>query len=216
MLVLIGIAVIVVGFALRLNPLAVVFAAALATGLAAGLAPLAVVAALGHAFNASRYVTVIWIVLPVIGLLERHGLQERAKALIAGLAAATPGRLLTVYLIFRQITAALGLIAIAGQAQTIRPMVAPMAEAAAERRRPLTAALRQRVRAMAAATDNVGVFFGEDIFLAVASILLIKGFLEANGIVVTPFGLSVWAIPSAVAALLVHGFRLWRFDRLLK
>ncbi len=215
-MILIGIVVIVIGFALRLNPLAVVVAAGLATGVAAGLSPLAVVAALGKAFNTNRYVSVIWVVLPVIGLLERRGLQERARVLIAGIGAATPGRLLTVYFVFRQITAALGLIAIAGQAQTIRPLVAPMAEAAAERRRPLTRANRQRLRAMAAATDNVSVFFGEDIFLAVASILLIKGFLEVNGIVVSPFGLSVWAMPTAVAALLVHGFRLWRLDRSLK
>jgi uncharacterized membrane protein len=66
---------------------------------------------------------------------------------------------------------------------------------------------------MAAATDNVGLFFGEDIFLAVASILLIKGFLDSNGVFVTPFQLSVWAIPTAIAALLVHGFRVLRLDR---
>jgi uncharacterized membrane protein len=216
MLVLAGLAVIAAGFLARLNPLAVVVVAALVTGLAAGLAPLAVVAALGHAFAASRYVTVIWLVVPVIGLLERHGLQERAKALIAGVGAATPGRLLGVYLVFRQVTAALGLVAIAGQAQTVRPLVAPMAEAAAERTRPLAHAARQRLRAMAAATDNIGVFFAEDVFLAVASILLIKGFLDANGIAVSAFGVSVWAIPTAVAALAVHGFRLWRFDRWLR
>ncbi len=215
MLVLAGLAVIVIGFAFRLNPLAVVVVAALVTGLAAGAPPLAVVAALGKAFTASRFVSLIWLVVPVIGLLERYGLQERARAVIAGIGAATPGRLLMVYLVFRQATAALGLIAIAGQAQTVRPLVAPMAEAAAERMRPLDPATRQRVRAMAAATDNVGVFFAEDVFLAVASILLIKGFLDANGIVVSPFAVSVWAIPTAIAALLVHGVRLWRFDRWL-
>lgn len=216
MLVLAGLAVIVVGFAARLNPLAVVVAAALVTGIAAGMAPLAVVAALGKAFAASRYVSVLWLVVPVIGLLERHGLQERARALIAGVGAATPGRILGVYLVFRQVTAALGLIAIAGHAQTVRPLVVPMAEAAAERTRPLTHAARQRLRAFAAATDNIGVFFAEDVFLAVASILLIKGFLDAQGIVVTAFGVSMWAIPTAVAALAVHGFRLWRFDRWLR
>lgn len=215
MLVLAGLAVIIAGFALRLNPLAVVVAAGLVTGIAAGLAPLAVVAALGKAFTASRYVTVIWLVLPVIGLLERHGLQERARTLIAGIGTATPARLLGIYLVLRQATAALGLIAIAGQAQTVRPLIAPMAESAAERTGPLSHGRRQRLRAMAAATDNVGVFFAEDIFVAIASILLIKGFLEAYGIIVTPFGVSLWAIPTAVAALVVHGFRLWRFDRWL-
>ncbi len=215
MLILAGLAVIVVGFALRLNPLAVVVAAALVTGLAAGLGIVPTVAALGRAYTANRYVSLIWLVLPVVGLLERHGLQERARAVIAKVGAATPGRLLGVYLVFRQVTAAAGLIAIAGQAQTVRPLLVPMVEVAAERRRPLSPRARQRLRAMAAATDNVGVFFAEDVFVAIASILLIKAFLGANGIVVTPFGVSMWAIPTAVAALVVHLFRLWRFDRWL-
>jgi len=209
-LVLSGIAVMLAGFALRLNPLLVVVLAAFASGLAAGLAPLAVISALGKAFNDTRYVSVVWIVLPVIGLLERHGLQERARALIAGMKGATFARLLTGYLLLRQLTAAMGLISIAGHAQTVRPLLAPMAEAAA---RPRDEAEAERVKAMAAATDNVGVFFGEDIFLAIGSILLMKGFLEQQGISLTPFQLSVWAIPSAVAAFAIHGFRLWRMGR---
>ena len=68
---------------------------------------------------------------------------------------------------------------------------------------------------MAAATDNVGLFFGEDIFIAIGSILLMKGVLEGYGIVIEPFHLSIWAIPTAIAALLIHGFRLWRLDRRL-
>ena len=132
MLVLSGIAVIVAGFLLRFNPLLVVAVSALVTGLAAGLAPLAILAAFGKAFNENRYVTVIYIVLPVIGLLERHGLQERARLAIAKLRGATVGRLLIGYLLFRQLTAALGLTSIAGPAQSVRPLVAPMAEAAAE------------------------------------------------------------------------------------
>jgi uncharacterized membrane protein len=217
LLVLSGIAVVVLGFLLRFNPLLVVAAAALTTGLAAGLGPVEVVSAFGKAFNDNRYVSAIWIVLPVIGLLERGGLQERARQLIASLEGATTGRLLIAYLLFRQITAALGLNAIAGHAQTVRPLVAPMAEAAAERQAPdLDPAMRERVRAWAAATDNVGVFFGEDIFVAIASILLIKGFLEQFGIELTPLELSLWAIPTAIAAFLIHGSRLLRLDRRLR
>ena len=210
---LIGIAVVVLGFALRVNPLLVIVAAAGASGVAAGLTP-AVVAAFGKAFNASRYVSAPWIILPVIGLLERAGLRERARDVIAASARATTGRLLLGYMLLRQVTSAVGLTAIGGHAQTVRPLVAPMAEAAAARADPdIDEAGRQKVRAMAAATDNIGMFFGEDVFLAVASILLIKGFLEANGIIVTPFQLSVWAIPTAVAASFVHGYRLLRMDR---
>lgn len=216
MLVLSGIAVIILGFVLRFNPLLVVTASALVTGLAAGLDPVAILAAFGHAFNETRYVTIIWIILPVIGLLERFGLQERARALVAGFGRATAGRLLIAYLLFRQLTAAIGLTSIAGPAQTVRPLVAPMAEALAERQAgELDDAARERVKALAAATDNVGLFFGEDIFLAIGSILLMKGLLQQFGIVLEPFQLSVWAIPSAVGALLIHGFRLWWLDRRL-
>lgn len=216
MLVLTGVAVIVLGFLLRFNPLLVVTVAAAVTGLAAGLHPLALLAAFGKAFNASRYVTLIWIVLPVIGLLERFGLQAQARAVVAGFGKATAGRLLIAYMLFRQLTAAIGLVSIAGPAQTVRPLVAPMAEALAERQAgTLDDDLRERVKAMAAATDNVGVFFGEDIFLAVGSILLMKGLLEQYGVIVEPFGLSMWAIPSAIAAALIHGTRLWWLDRRL-
>lgn len=210
---LLGILVIVAGFVLRFNPLLVVVASALVTGLAAGLDLHAIIAAFGKAFNDTRYVSVVWIVLPVIGLLERYGLQERARGLIAGMQGATTGRLLTGYLLLRQATAALGLTSIAGHAQTVRPLVAPMAEAAAEEVALLSDAEREEIKALAAATDNVGLFFGEDIFIAIGSILLMVGFLEQQGIVLSPFELSVWAIPTAIAAFVIHAFRLWRLDR---
>ena len=212
--VLSGIAVMVAGFALRrINPLLVVLLAAAASGLAAGLDPLALIAAFGKAFNDTRYVSAVWLVLPVIGLLERHGLQERARSLIAGLKGATLPRLLTGYLLLRQATAALGLTSVAGHAQTVRPLLAPMALASAE---PADEAAAEQVKAMAAATDNVGLFFGEDIFIAIGSILLMKGFLEQQGIVLAPFDLSIWAIPTAIAAFAIHSFRLWRFGRRLR
>lgn len=215
MLVLSGIAVIIAGFLLRFNPLLVIIASALVTGIAAGLDPVAIIAAFGKAFNDTRYVSIIWIVLPVIGLLEAYGLQERARQLIAGMKGATIGRLLTGYLVLRQLLSAIGLTSVAGHAQTVRPLVAPMAEAAAQQIAPLSDDAREDIRAMSAATDNIGLFFGEDIFLAIGSILLMKGVLEQNGIFVEPLHLSVWAIPTAITAFVIHAFRLWRFERRL-
>lgn len=214
---LLGIAVLVIGFATGINPLIVILATALTTGIAAGLAPLHIIAALGKAFNDSRYVSIIWLILPVIGLLEREGLQERARILIARVQAATVGRLLIAYMALRQITAALGLTSLCGQAQTVRPLIAPMAEAAAEvRLGPISDRLRYLIRAYAASADNVGAFFGEDIFIAIASILLIKGFLQQSGFDIPPLRLSLWAIPTAVLAFVIHGVRLWRLDGRLK
>ena len=214
--VLVGVVIVIVGFVLRLNPLLVVTVAGVATGLAGGLDLVAVVAAFGKSFVENRYVAIVWLVLPVIGLLERYGLQERTRELISRVQAATTGRVLLAYLAVRQVTAALGLTSLGGHAQMVRPLIAPMAEAAAETKHgDLPRRTRERIRAYAAATDNVGLFFGEDIFIAIGSILLIRGFLEQNGIVIEPVRLAVWAIPTAVAAFLVHGARLLLLDRRL-
>jgi uncharacterized membrane protein len=216
MWVLLGIAVIVIGFMLRFNPLLVIIVSAAVTGIAAGLDVHAIISAFGKAFNDARYVSIVWIVLPVIGMLEAFGLQERARGLISGLKGATTGRLLAGYLLMRQATAALGLTSVAGHPQTVRPLVAPMAEAAAEKQAgTLHDKQREEVKAFSAATDNIGLFFGEDIFLAIGSILLMKGLLEQYGIILEPFELSVWAIPTAIAAFVIHGFRLWLLDRRL-
>jgi uncharacterized membrane protein len=228
MLVLLGIGVVVLGFVLRANPLLVVMAAALTTGLAAAWTPeadlalmwsaaLATLAAFGKAFNDNRYVSLVWVVLMAIGLLERAGLQERARMAIAKVRAATAGRLLWVYFVIRQAAAALGLTSLGGHAQMVRPLVAPMAEGAAEARfGALPDRERFLIRSHSAAADNIALFFGEDIFIAIASILLIKGFLETNGIIVEPLQLSIWAIPTAIAALAIHSVRLWLLDRRLK
>ncbi|MCC6650081.1 MAG: DUF969 domain-containing protein [Candidatus Eisenbacteria bacterium] len=225
---LLGIAVLVLGFVLRANPLLIVLAAALVTGLAAawtpgadaaslGQAAVATLSAFGKAFNTNRYVSVVWLVLAAIGMLERLGLQERARTWIAGVHAATVGRLLAVYFVLRQVTSALGLTSLGGHAQMVRPLVAPMAEGAAEARYgPLGDRVRFQIRAHCAAADNIALFFGEDIFIAIASILLIKGFLEQSGVAVEPFELSRWAIPTAVAALVIHVARLWLFERRLE
>jgi uncharacterized membrane protein len=213
---LLGILIIILGFALRFNPMVVVPVAAIATGLLAGLDLVDVIGKLGKAFNDSRLIAVPWIVLPVIGLLERYGLQQRARAVIAGFHAATVGRLLILYLLYRQGISAIGLHSTAGHAQTVRPLVAPMAVAAAENRHgPLDEETSDKVKAYAAATDNVGLFFGEDIFFAIGSIILIQQTLESYGIPLSPLELAIWAMPSAAAAFIVHSTRLILLDRSL-
>ena len=209
MLVLIGILIIIAGFVLRFNPLLVIMASALATGLAAGLDIAAIVAAFGKAFNDTRYVSIIWIVLPVIGLLEAYGLQQHARSLIGRMKGATLGRLLTSYLLLRQAMAAVGLTSVAGHPQTVRPLVAPMAEAAAEiAHGDLPQDERERIRAMSAATDNVGLFFGEDVFIAFGAVLLIQGFFAGHGIALEPLSIALWAVPTAIAAFVIPAVRI--------
>ena len=214
---LLGILLVVIGFALRMNPMLVVTASAIVTGLLAGMDPVRVISTFGKAFNDNRIIAIVWIVLPVIGLLERYGLQQQAAAVIRRMKNATVGRLLILYLLYRQVTAAIGLQSTAGHPQTVRPLVAPMALAAAEKEHgELDEATSEKVKAMSAATDNVGLFFGEDIFFAIGSIVLIQQILSTYGYNLAPLELALWAIPSAVCAFVVHSMRLRLVDRKLR
>nr|WP_298796772.1 DUF969 family protein [uncultured Acetobacter sp.] len=215
---LLGLGVIVAGVAARLNILLVVTASALVTPLLAGRTPYEAVAMLGRYATSSRYISVMWTILPLIGLLEWAGLSAAARGLVSRLSLKTPGHVLRGYFLMRQIAAALGLTSLGGQVQMVRPLIAPMAEEAgrAMTNGTLTKEEGEMLRAAAAATDNVAGFFGEDIFLAVASILLMQAVLEANGVQVSPWQLSFWAIPSALMALTVSWICFRRLDRRLR
>jgi uncharacterized membrane protein len=213
---LLGVLVVVIGFALRWNPVAVVVTAGLTSGLAAGKPLPELLALIGESFLSQRTLGLVFLTLPVIGVLEWAGLREQAKRWIAGFRGVTLAKLLVGYLGLRQLLGMLGLTSIGGHAQTVRPLVAPMSEAAAEQSAgPITPAQRQRVLAMAAATDNIGLFFGEDVFLAFGAVLLIQGFLAENGYKFEPMQIALWALPTALAAFVIHATRLWLFQRRL-
>jgi uncharacterized membrane protein len=210
---LIGIVLVVLGFALRLNAALVVVTAGVVTGLVAGKTPVQVLELLGAAFTKQRYLAIFLLTLPAIGLLERHGLKEHAQAWIARLRGATAGRALIAYLAARQLLSAVGLVDLGGHAQTVRPLMAPMVVGAAENRHgALPEALGDRLKAMTAATENVGRFFGEDIFIAFGAVLLMQGFYAEHGIMLEPLHIALWGIPTALCAFLIHATRLARLD----
>ena len=205
---LLGVAVVVAGFAMRVNPVLVVVVAGITSGVASGMGTGDLLALLGTSFVSNRLLLLFTLTLPVIGLLERHGLRERAQQWILGFRRLSLARLLVSYLALRQMLSMVGLYDIAGHAQTVRPLLAPMSEQAAARDAPIDEADRMRVRALAAATDNVGRFFGEDVFLAFAGVLLIQRFFDSQGIHLEPLAISLWALPTAIAAFVIHSLRV--------
>ena len=214
---LLGVAVVIAGFALRRNPVLVVVVAGLVSGLAFGMRLPDLLALLGKAFVENRVLLLFLLTLPVIGLLEQFGLRERARTWIATFHGLTLARFQITYLGLRQLLSMAGLTHVAGHPQTVRPLVAPMSEAAAERTLgPLTDKERDTVRASAAATDNVGLFFGEDVFMAFGAVLLIQGFFARNGIELEPLEISLWALPTAIAAFIIHSVRVRLLQRRLE
>jgi uncharacterized membrane protein len=216
MLRLIGIPIIALGFVLGINPLLVVLAAGISTGLVAGMPFNAVVAQFGQSFTDSRTVTYqVVLIVMVIGVLERYGLQARAETLIQRVTAATAGRIILLYTALRQVTSALGLN-IGGHASAVRPLIAPMAEAAAATQGELAPKLSHDIRAHASAGENIGNFFGEDIFIAVGGVLLMKAFFDSQKLDVSVWAMALWGLPTAVVAFAAMAWRCAALDRRIR
>ncbi len=214
MIKLIGLLIVAAGFALRFNTLLVVMAAGIVTGLAAGMSFNEVLGLFGKYFIENRYMTLtVVLMLPVVGLLERYGLRERAETIVRRVRAVTAGRVLIVYTAVRQVSIAFG-VNIGGHAAMVRPLVSPMAEGAAHARHgTLPEKTTEAIRAHAAAAENIGNFFGEDTVFAVGAVLLIQGTLRAQGYEVGLWSLSLWGIPTALVAFCCLVWRARVLDR---
>jgi uncharacterized membrane protein len=213
-IVLIGVVVIVIGFLMKLDVIAVVVVAALATTLAAGDSFLDFLDLIGKAFVDNRAVSLFLLTLPMIALSERYGLKEQAITLIGRLHKLTPGRFLTYYTVIRQLTGIFG-IRISGMVQFVRPIVHPMTSAAAHSRGSESSANDELVKAESALSENIGNFFGQNGFVAASGVLLIVGTLKEAGYDVSPEQIAAASLPMIVIAAIVSGIHFWRLDHRL-
>jgi uncharacterized membrane protein len=219
---LIGVAVVVLGFALRLRVTVVVLAAGIATGLVAreldGAAAPGVLSMLGQAFANGRIITLFVLALPALGLLERYGLQDEARRVIRQIRAATTGRLLVVYHLFRTAVVGVGIRLGSGHVAFSRPLVVPMALAADgldERAEDRVAEL-DRIKATAAASENYANFYGQNLFFGSPGVALVVKNLADHGYVVSALQVSLYSIPIAIAALVLATGQYLLLDRWLR
>ncbi len=200
---LIGVLIIIIGFAIKFDTIATVLIAGVITGLVSGLSIVEILAVIGESFVKSRYMSLFLLTLLVIGLLERYGLRERAAYLINKLKSATTGAILSSYTFIRLIAAAFSL-RLGGHVQFIRPLIFPMTSGASENKYgDLDEKSTELIKGYSAAAENYGNFFGQNIFIGAAGVLLIVGTLEEQGINVTPVEVSKWSIPIAIVAFIL-------------
>ncbi len=215
MLKLIGVLIVIAGFALRLDTIGVVLVAGIVTGLVGGLSVGEILTTLGTAFTTNRYMTLFLITLPVIGILERYGLREVAGRAIRSIKAATAGRVMTIYMVVRELAAAFSL-RLGGHVQFIRPLVYPMALGAAEVKfESVDEETKELIKGHSAAAENYGNFYGQNVFIAAGGVLLIVGTLAELDVVVTPEQVSLASIPIAVVAFIATLIQNYFFDRKL-
>jgi len=215
MIKLIGVLIILIGFILRLDTIAVVLIAGITTGLVGGLGFEEILSILGEAFINNRYMSLFLITLPVIGILERYGLKERATHLIKNMKAASAGKVLTTYMLVRELAAIFSL-RLGGHVQFIRPLVLPMAQGAAETKHgELEEKEIEMIKGYSASSENYGNFFGQNVFVAAGGVLLIVGTLSELDIVIEPFAVAKASIPIAVIAFVYSVIQYYLLDRKL-
>ena len=215
---LIGILIIVVGFALKLDVLAVVIVSGIVTGLVAGIDFVEILRILGDSFVNNRLMSIFLIIIPVIAIIERYGLKERAAYLIGKLKNASAGKVLSIYMVIRSIASALN-VRIGGHVQFVRPLILPMSEAAAEidKEKPLTEKEDEDIKGLSAAVENYGNFFAQNCFPASSGVVLIQGTLVGLGYKeITLSMISSSAIYIAVIAVILTIVQVLLYDRKLK
>ena len=200
-LVLLGIAVVIVGFALRLDAILIVFLAAVVTALLGGLGVDGFLTTLGESFVSNRSVALFIIILLVTGTLERNGLKQAAADLIGRARGATPGSIIALHGVMRLVFAAFN-VSFGGVAGFVRPIIMPMAVGAIEAagHEPHEDYVEE-LKGMASGMENVAWFFGQVLFVGTAGALLVQTTLAPLGYDVDLLQLAIIEIPVALIAV---------------
>lgn len=213
---LIGVLIVIIGFALKLDTIATVVIAGVATGLVAGIPIDELLSVIGEKFLGNRLATMFILTLPVIGLLERYGLKEKAVDFINKIKAATAGRIAILYQLIRVLSAAFSL-RIGGHPQFVRPLINPMAQAAAVTKYgEVDEKTEDEIKGLVASAENTGNFYGQNVFMASSGTLLIASTMAENGFAeATNLQVAAWSIPVAVASVVVSLLLNTAFDKRL-
>ena len=214
---LIGIVIICLGFALKLDVLATVIAAGIITGLVSGLDFIRILEILGNSFVSNRLMSIFLIMFPVIAIIERYGMKERAAYLIGKIKNASGGKVLSIWMVVRSIASALN-VRIGGHVQFIRPLILPMTEAAARKSKgsELTEAEQEKVKGLSAATENFGNFFAQNCFPTSASVVLIQSGMAVAGYEVGLSDIASSAIYVMIISIVLTIIQVYLFDLKIK
>lgn len=211
---LIGILIVIVGFALKLDSILTIMCAAIVTALIGGLGFEGLLTTLGTSFVSNRSMSIFILIMFVTGTLERNGLKEAAAALIGKLKGASAGTVLGAYAVMRGIFGSFN-VSFGGVAGFVRPIILPMATAAVEVKvgeEPNEEHV-EALKGMSAAVENTIWFFTQVLFIGGSGALLVQSTLASltfenkvtgelvEGIQVELADLAMVEIPVAIFAI---------------
>ena len=203
LLKLVGILIVVIGFVLKLDSILIIMIAAIVTALVAGMDPVTFSETLGSSFVANRSMCVFVMVMVVTGTLERNGLKQAAANLMKKFKNASAGVVLAIYGVFRLVFAAFN-VSFGGVAGFVRPIVLPMATAAAKKNgKKISEKYEENLKGMASGMENIAWFFGQVLFVGTSGMILVQSTLAGLGYNVELVNLMKVQIPVAIIAVAV-------------
>lgn len=203
LLKLLGILIVVIGFLLKLDSILIIMIAAIVTALVAGMDPVTFLETLGSSFVANRSMCVFVMVMVVTGTLERNGLKQAAANLMMKFKNASAGVVLAIYGVFRLVFAAFN-VSFGGVAGFVRPIVMPMATAAAKKNgKKISGKYEENLKGMASGMENIAWFFGQVLFVGTSGMILVQSTLAGLGYNVELVDLMKVQIPVAIIAVAV-------------
>lgn len=212
---LLGIAIVIVGFALKLDPILIIVVSALVTALVGGIDFITFLEAFGEGFVNNRNITIFILVMLVTGTLERNGLKEASSSLIGRIKGATAGIVIAAYGIIRGVFGAFN-VGFGGVAGFVRPVLIPMATGTVESKgQKIDEKHLEEIKGMSAGMENVAWFFCQVLFVGGSGALLVQSTLLNLGYDISLIQLAAVEIPVAIAGVAFGIFYYYIKDRRL-
>ena len=200
---LLGILIVIIGFALKLDSILIILSAMVVTALVGGLGVEGLLETLGKSFVANRSMSIFIIIMLVTGTLERNGLKEAATKLISRTKGATAGKIIGAYGIMRGFFGAFN-VGFGGVAGFVRPVIMPMAIGAVEKDgKTIHEEHEEAIKGMASGMENIAWFFCQVLFVGGSGALLVQSTLAELGYEVELIDLAKVELPVAIFAVLV-------------
>lgn len=204
MLSLLGVVVVIIGFALKLEPIAIIVVSAIVTAVCGGINVVDLLTSVGTTFVANRNQLITIILMILTGTLEKNGLKEAGAALIRKAKVLTTGMLIAIWGVLDEIFIIFK-IPIGGIPSYVRPILMPMTLGIIESKGYEVAPEHEEtIKALYGKDYNVSNFFGQCLFAANSSVLLIQSTLASIGYEVDVMQIVAVQIPVALFAMLVN------------
>lgn len=200
---LLGILIIIIGFALKKDAILIILASAIVTALVGGLGISGLLTTLGESFVNNRSIGIFIIIIFVTSTLEKNGLKEVAKSLISKLKNVSSGIIIAIYGIMRGFFAALN-VQFGGVAGFVKPIIFPMSVGAIESKGKVPNEEHvEQLKGMCSGMENIANFFCNVVFIGSAGALLVQSALKDLGYNVDLVSLAKVEIPIAIFALII-------------